>query len=104
MLHVFRFWYIDSLERFYHSLQNSLRSFEGQIAVRDTLKNLAKPIFQDYTFQGRLIGMLLRLARIFAGLFVYFLTILVYLFGYLLWLLLPLLFSIMIVGSLIGTV
>lgn len=42
-------------------------SFESQIAVVSTLKNITKPLFQDYTREGRLIGILLRLARIVIG-------------------------------------
>lgn len=42
-------------------------SFEGQVAVVSTLKNITKPLFQDYTREGRVIGILLRLARVVIG-------------------------------------
>ena len=102
MFSVLSFWYLQSYSWVINSFQSTLASFESQIAVRDTFKNLGRPIFQDYTFQGRFIGMLLRLARIGLGILLYLLVALVYLAGYIFWLLLPGIFLVILVGSLIG--
>lgn len=42
-------------------------SFEAEVAVVSTLKNITKPLFQDYTREGRIIGIFLRLGRIVIG-------------------------------------
>ncbi len=42
-------------------------SFEAEVAVISTLKNITKPLFQDYTREGRIIGIFLRLGRIVIG-------------------------------------
>ena len=76
---------------------------EGVVAVRDTIHNLNRPLFQDYSYQGRIVGFFLRLARIGAGIFVYAVVGLLFVLGYFLWLIFPLLCSITIIGSLLGT-
>lgn len=71
MRQFFRFWFIDSLSLAVGTFKRSLSILEGTIAVSETIRNLGKPLFQDYTWQGRLIGFFLRLFRIVFGLIAY---------------------------------
>jgi hypothetical protein len=97
-----RLWYIASgpwaLQRYFESVQ----VFDGTFAIRDTWRNIRRPLFQDYTWQGRVIGVLLRLGRIGAGLVCYVLAAFVFIVAYLLWLVLPVIFVAAIIGGLFG--
>ncbi|MEZ0286393.1 MAG: hypothetical protein ACAH35_00980, partial [Candidatus Paceibacterota bacterium] len=84
------------VQRYLHTV----RVFDGTFAVVDTWRNMGRPLFQDYTWQGRIIGVFLRLARIMAGLFVFVLAALLYAFFYLLWLLFPVICVASIIGGL----
>jgi hypothetical protein len=64
----FTYWYIQSWSRFYHGCVGVLTGVEDEVAIVDTLHNMDKPLFQDYSRQGRFIGFFFRLARIVAGL------------------------------------
>ncbi len=102
MQNVLRFWYVQSPSWTYKHLVGTITTLDGQFSVRDTLKNLGKPIFQDYTRQGRIIGFFLRLARVGLALFAYAIVALLYALVYLLWLLFPILCLVWIIGSFIG--
>jgi hypothetical protein len=93
-----RFWYLNSFSWTWNHYLSTIAAFEGQIAVQATFHNINKPLFQDYTFQGRIIGFFFRLFRIISGLLIYlFLGIFMALF-YLLWVLLPVLCIVSILG------
>lgn len=64
-------------------------SFESQIAVVSTLKNIGKPLFQDYSRAGRIIGILMRLARAAAGSLVQVVVLVFYLILLIGWYMLP---------------
>ena len=103
MQSILLFWYKESFGRFYSSCVDSINTLEARFAVRDTIRNISKPIFQDYTLQGRFIGVLLRLARIGGGIFFYSLTVVVYVLSYLVWLFFPVLCTASIIGSVIAS-
>jgi len=86
-----KFWYVVSPAWFWHAAMSSIGSFDEILALRATAKNIFRPVFQDYTFQGRLIGFFLRLGRIVAGLVMYFFILLFWMILLATWLLLPLL-------------
>lgn len=103
MLSFFKYWYLQSFGRFWLAYLESINQFENTLAVKDTAVNLRKPLFQDYTTSGRVIGFLIRLVRIGAGLVLYTLISLIYLFLYLLWLAFPLICIISILGAMLAT-
>lgn len=103
MKHLVLYWYVESFGKIYGAYLRTLEHLEGQIAVRDTARNISKPLFQDYTYQGRFIGVLLRLSRIVVGIFLYSLIMAVYLLAYLIWLLFPFICLASIFGSLLAT-
>lgn len=102
MGHLFRLWYIQSGPWVIQKCLGTVRIFDGTFAITDTWRNMGRPLFQDYTWQGRVIGVFLRLARIGLGTFIYALTALIYLTGWILWLVLPFLFLASLLGGFIG--
>lgn len=98
-----RYWYVESFNRFLDALEDTIHTLDSSFAIKDTAKNIDKPLFQDYTTQGRIIGFLLRLGRILIGLLIYALASLAYLVFYIVWLLFPAICVLSILGSVIGT-
>ena len=99
---VLQFWFLASGPWAWEHYIRSVAAFDSRIALTTTLKNLDKPLFQDYTWQGRLIGFFFRLVRICFGLVLYGLTAVVYAVAYLIWLAFPFICVLAIVGSLFG--
>lgn len=97
-----RYWYLESPARFYAAFLAVCQMFEDTLAVKDTIRNITKPLFQDYTYQGRLIGFMLRLARIGLGVFIFTLLGFAYLFLFVGWILFPILCLLSLVGSIFG--
>jgi hypothetical protein len=96
------FWYLSSGAKALTWLKVLIAGFEGNLAVATTAKNLGKPLFQDYTLQGRFIGFGFRIVRIiFGGLF-YSGIAAATAFAYLLWLAFPILCLTAILGSFLG--
>jgi hypothetical protein len=102
MLHLFRLWYIQSAPWAIRRYLQTVQILDGTFAVGDTWRNLGRPLYQDYTWQGRAIGVGLRLFRIGFGLITYFLAAIVYIAAYLIWLAFPGLCIVAIIGGFIG--
>jgi hypothetical protein len=103
MQYLIRFWYLQSLPWALNRYKTTVASFESQIAVQATWKNIGKPLFQDYTFQGKVIGFFFRLFRIVFGGALYACIALAFAVLYLFWLLLPVLCVISILGFFFAT-
>lgn len=103
MLFFFRFWYVQSFAWAWQHYRSTIASFEAQIAIKATWKNIGEPLFQDYTFQGKVIGFFLRIARIFFGGIFYGIIACIALFLYIFWLLFPILCLISILGYFSGS-
>lgn len=101
-MHIFTFWYVQGPGWFWQSFIHVLQNFEGTIAVQDTAHNLTKPLFQDYTLQGRFIGVLFRLVRICLGSLFYFCLATLYLAVFLIWVGFPLICLASLIGSIFG--
>jgi hypothetical protein len=104
MQHLFQLWYLQSGPWVLNRYLGTVRIFDGTFALKDTWKNISRPLFQDYTWQGRLIGVGLRLFRIGLGALIYTLTAVIYAVSWILWLLLPVIFVVSIIGGFIGPV
>jgi hypothetical protein len=102
MLHLLQLWYIQSGPWVVQRYLGSIRVFDGTFAIGDTWRNMGRPLFQDYTWQGRAIGVGLRIVRILLGAFIYFLTAIVYTVAWIIWLILPFIFVISLVGGFIA--
>lgn len=97
------YWYLQSAARFYRGGLGAIEDIEDEVAVVDTARNITKPLFQDYTRQGRVLGILFRVARIAAGIAMFGCVIIGYAVLYLFWLALPLICLISLVGSVFGS-
>ena len=97
-----QYWYLKSFQRFRDAALSTIGAFDNTFAVKDTARNINKPLFQDYSYQGRIIGFFLRTGRILIGLVTYGLVIMAYLLLYILWLSFPFISLSSLVGGLIG--
>jgi len=102
MLTFIRYWYLESAMRFYTAYLHAVQTLEAQVAIQETLKHLTEPLFQDYTYQGRAIGIVFRLVRICLGIVGIIALTLGYLFFYLLWLFFPLICLVSLLGAFFG--
>lgn len=97
-------WYIKSGPWAVRRYLETVKSLDGIFAVGATWRHIGKPLFQDYTWQGRVIGVFLRIARIIAGYVTFFFAATLYVVAYIFWLLFPLICAVSLIGGFIGTV
>ncbi len=82
-------WYVSGFYRVSRGLTLILRGMDQTLAVRVTLLNLDQPLYGDYTMMGRVLGFMFRIFRLLAGFVLYGIFIVLGLFVYLFWALLP---------------
>jgi hypothetical protein len=104
MQQLLSFWYGQSPNWVYQRFLQTIRILDGRFAVQAMIKNITRPIFQDYDWQGRVIGFFIRIGRIVAAVIVYILTLIVYLIAYTVWLAFPVLCVVSLVGAVMGTI
>ena len=97
------YWYVQSAARFYRGCLAAIGSVEDEVAVVDTARNIGKPLFQDYSRQGRVLGVAFRSVRIVGGVLAFGFVIIGYGLLYLAWLALPPVCLANIIGSFLGT-
>ena len=86
----FRRWYFEGSRYFGHSYLSTLESLDETFAVKITLRHFFEPLYGDYSFVGRILGMVFRTLRTALGLCFYLVISLCYAFVYGAWLLFPL--------------
>jgi hypothetical protein len=86
----FRHWYIDSLFFFLRVFIKKLYFLDRLFALRVSFKNIFKPMYQDNSFIGYVMGFLFRSIRIAAALITYSFVVLLLLPAYLVWAAIPL--------------
>lgn len=75
-VHLFKFWYIESIDFFFRTWKNLISFIEEDLAVFLMLKLLLVPLFHDSSVVGRILSFLFRIIRILVGLFAFvFVTI-----------------------------
>ncbi len=84
-----RHWYIRSAKVYSNYVVDRLEHLDRFFAWKITLQNLFSPLYKDYTIVGYLLGFFLRSARLIVASVFYVLVILIAVFLYILWLLLP---------------
>lgn len=97
-----QYWYLRSIPWAWERYRHNVAQLEGVIAVKATARNLGQPLFQDFTFAGRLIGFFLRIIRIGIGLLLYFLIAIAHAVIFLFWLCLPVLAVIALLAFFFG--
>jgi hypothetical protein len=80
-----RHWYWGGFLTISRWLINALELFDRYFALRITLKNLFKPLYQDYTLIGYTLGFVFRFWRLFSGSIVYFFIIIFFAALFLFW-------------------
>lgn len=92
-----RHWYLGSLFAISHFTLSLLETLDEDIALEVTLRNFFRPLYGDYTPLGRVLGFLFRCGRVFAGLLIYPVIVLLAASLYFFWALVPVYFLINIV-------
>lgn len=87
--HFGRFLVVDGPRKIFELWRLTAANFEAEISVVSTAKNLGKPLFQDYSREGRFIGFFLRLGRIVIGILIQAILLLIFIALVIIWLLLP---------------
>lgn len=82
-------WYVGSFLKISHHTLNILESLDRDFAVMVNLRNLRKPMYQDSSILGHILGFIFRVARISSGFLVYAFVIAIIGVFYIAWLALP---------------
>lgn len=86
----FRHWYADGSRFLGHAFISSLERLDRFFAVRITLRYFFEPLYKDYTFVGRILGVIFRSIRVLLGALVYLAVTAFFITIYAFWLALPL--------------
>ena len=86
-----RHWYWDSGYWITRQAINILERLDRFFALRINFRLLFKPLYQDYTIVGRVLGFVLRSIRVAAASVIYFLVIVIATTVYFFWALIPVL-------------
>src|SRR3989338_5949893 len=90
-IHLFRFWFIESIFFFLRVWKNLILYIEEDLAVGLMLKLIFVPLFHDSTYVGRILSFIFRVLRIIMGVFAYLLATVTLLAAAVYWLLSPVL-------------
>ena len=85
----FHHWYVDGTRSFTNSLVSFLEKLDKTFAVFITLKLFFRPLYGDYSFVGRIFGIVFRTFRVLLGSAVYIVVFVAYVAVYLAWLFFP---------------
>lgn len=91
ILDFFHHWYIDGSRAFGRRFMAMIASADRSIALRVTVRHFFEPLYKDYSFVGRILGVIFRTFRIAIGLVVYCFFAVIFLIAYAIWLIIPLL-------------
>ncbi len=95
----FKRWYWNGFFVFWKTLINALSSLDYTFAVKITFRYWSKPLYQDRTIIGYILGFIFRTGRILIGSAVYLFIFIIWLGLLLIWFSIPL---ILIFGSIFG--
>lgn len=82
-------WYVGGFLYVSHRALEILRTLDKSLALKVTLRHWLKPMYQDYTILGFVLGFLFRTIRIILGVIIYGATLAVVAAGYVIWALIP---------------
>lgn len=85
VLDFLRHWYVDSFYFISRQTVNVLEILDRRLAFKVSVRYWLKPLYQDYTPLGYILGFILRTFRVIAGGIVYLLVILLAAAVYLAW-------------------
>jgi hypothetical protein len=90
LLDFLRHWYFDSFKIYSHFIISLLEKFDRKIAFKITLRNLFRPLYQDASLIGYILGFFFRSGRLIMGGIVYVIFLSIAILFYLAWLITPL--------------
>lgn len=82
-------WYVHGFYRFWNFAMTTVRSFDQTIALSMTLRYFFQPLYQDYSFVGRSLGILFRSFRVLVGGLFYGVFLLIIIVAYIVWIFIP---------------
>lgn len=95
----FHHWYADASKVFLNKLISFLGTLDQKIALRITLRYFFQPLFKDYSFIGRILGVVFRTCRVIAGILVYFFVLAIFIAAYVSWLAAPVILILYVFGA-----
>jgi hypothetical protein len=95
-----RWYYVTTTKSLLEVLLDLFGLVSSVFAIRIMWQHISEPMYQDYTWQGRVIGFAIRSLRILLGLFVEGIIVLILAVVMLVWLVLPLLVVVKILYTL----
>lgn len=99
ILDFFHHWYTDASKFFFYKLVSFLEYLDQSLALRMTLRYFFQPLYKDYTFIGRILGIIFRTCRILISVIVYAFALLIFLTAYVLWLAAPIILILYVLGA-----
>lgn len=96
----FYIWYVQGSKDFWNKEISFLRGVERDVGVIVHIKHIIDPLFGDYTYMGRFIGVFFRIGFILFGFLVTSISIVVVICLYLIWIIVPPITFWMIVSNL----
>lgn len=85
----FHHWYVDGSRVIGHRFLIALEEADRSFAIKVTLRYFFMPLYRDYSFIGRVLGVIFRTGRVLLGLTVYAIVAALFLVFYLAWLATP---------------
>lgn len=89
ILDFFRHWYVHSAKLYANFILDQLSELDRSLAWRITLQHFFQPLYKDYSFTGRVLGVVFRALRLAVGAAVYAGVFVFAVFLFILWALLP---------------
>ena len=83
-------WYWDGLRSVARRAINTLEILDRAIALRVTLRHFFEPLYGDHTVLGHILGLVMRSARVVAGVLIYPVVIAAAAAAYVVWAAAPL--------------
>ncbi len=85
------------VKELYESFNDIYQLIAGVFDIQMMIKHISEPLYQDYSYQGRAIGFIVRSGRILLGLFTQLILMIILGIMMVIWLLLPLVIIVKII-------
>jgi hypothetical protein len=82
-------WYPNSFFKFWNFLLNTLKQLDKTFAIKVTIRHWLKPLYQDETIIGYILGFIFRTIRIILAALIYLMIFIIVLSLYLIWAAVP---------------
>ncbi len=82
-------WYPNTFFKFWNFLLNTLKKLDKTFAIKITIRHWLKPLYQDATIIGYILGFVFRTIRIILAVLIYLTIFIIVMFLYLIWAAVP---------------